>query len=105
MARKYNLSLVFYPQPDGQYHVDCPELENCFTCGATMEEARSRIYELIAGDLPERANWGGEADEETFREGFCMKGKIFEEVEFEINESGGEAFPSSVFAKAVGAEG
>ena len=105
MTRKYNLSLVFHPQPDGQYHVVCPELENCFTCGATMEEARSRIYELIAEDLPERANWGGEEDEEMFREGFCMKGKTFEEAEFQIDASGEVVFPSEAFAHAVGAEG
>ena len=98
MTRKYNLSLVFYPQLDGQYHVECPELENCFSCGATIEEARSRIYELIAEDLPERINWGGKKDEESFRAGFCMKGKTFEEAEFEINESGEALSPSDVLA-------
>ena len=88
MANKYNLSLVFYPQSDGQYHVECPELENCYSCGATKEEARARIYELIAEDLPRRVNWGGVEDEEMFREGFCMKGKIFEEAEFIISGAG-----------------
>jgi predicted RNase H-like HicB family nuclease len=100
MARKYNLSLVFYPQPDGQYHVECPELENCFSCGATKEEARERIYGLIAEDLPERAGWGGKEDEAAFREGMCMKGKTFEEAEFEIDDSGEIRFASEA-AKAA----
>ena len=104
MARKYNLSLVFYPQPDGQYHVECPELENCFSCGATKEEARISIYELIAEDLPRRANWGDVEDEEMFREGLCMKGKTFEEAEFQIDESGEVVFPA-MFVYAAGAEG
>ena len=103
MANKYTLSLVFYPQPDGQYHVECPELENCFSCGATKEEARTRIYELIAEDLPQRVNWGGVEDEEMFREGLCMKGKTFEEAEFEIDESGEVIFPGAL-AQTVGAE-
>ena len=101
MTRKYNLSLVFYPQPDGQYHVECPELKNCFSCGATMEEARARIYELISEELPERAKWGGKEDEEMFREGLCMKGKAFEEAEFEIAESGEVLTPSDVLAHAL----
>ena len=96
MARKYNLSLVFYPQSDGQYHVECPELENCFSCGATKEEARARIYELIAEDLPRRADCGGVEDDEMFREGLCMKGKTFEEAEFLIDESGEVVFPAEL---------
>jgi predicted RNase H-like HicB family nuclease len=96
MTRKYNLSLVFYPQRDGQYHVECPELENCFSCGATKEEARTRIYELIAEDLHERVNWGAAEDEEMFREGLCMKGKIFEEAEFQIDESGEVVFSEAL---------
>ena len=104
MTRKYNLSLVFYPQPDGQYHVECPELENCFSCGVTKEEARARIYELIAEDLPIRVDWGGVEDEEMFRKGLCMKGKTFEEAEFQIDEFGEVVFPGTL-AHAVGAEG
>ena len=104
MTNKYNLSLVFYPQTDGQYHVECPELENCFSCGATKEEARARIYELIAEDLPRRVNWGGVKDEEMFREGLCMKGKTFEEAEFQIDEFGEVVFQATL-AHAIGAEG
>ena len=40
-----------------------------------------------------------------FREGLCMKGKILEEAEFEINESGEVLAPSDALAQAVGAEG
>ena len=105
MTHKYNLSLLFYPQPDGKYHVACPELENCFTWGSTKEEARSRIFELIAEELPEMANWGGKEDEEMFREGLCMKGKTLEEAEFEINESGEVVFSPETLAHAVGAGG
>lgn len=93
MTRRYNLSLIFYPQPDGQYHAECPELENCFSCGATIEEARKRMYELIAEELPERAGWGGAEDEEAFRAGLCVKNKVFEEVEVEIDKSGKAIFP------------
>ena len=98
MTNKYNLSLIFYPQSDGQYHVECPELENCFTCGANMEEARERIYELIGELLPEEA---AAVDEEMFREGLCMKGKTFEEVEFQVDDSGEVVFP---LTHAVGVE-
>ena len=102
MANKYNLSLVFYPQPDGQYHVTCPEIQSCFSCGATMSEARENIYNVIADFLPEAVH---KVDEEMFREGLCMKGKILEEAEFEIDESGEVITPSDKLAHAVGAEG
>ena len=100
MASKYNLSMVFYPQPDGQYHVTCPEIPNCYTCGDTMEEARENIYALISDLLHEAA---AKVDSEMFREGLCMKGKTFEEAEFEIDESGEVIFPGTL-AQAVGAE-
>ena len=100
MVNKYNLSLVFYPQPDGQYHVTCPEIPNCYTCGVTMDNARTNIYALICDLLPEAAT---SVDEEMFREGLCVKGKTFEEAEFEIDESGGVVSPAEL-AYAVGAE-
>jgi hypothetical protein len=50
-----------------------------------MEEARANMHALICELLPEAA---ARVDEDMFREGLCMKGKIFEEAEFHIDESG-----------------
>jgi predicted RNase H-like HicB family nuclease len=94
MAKQYNLSLLFYPQPDGQYHVMCPDLPNCFTCGSTMEEARERIYDLIGDLLPEQVN-ASEEDEEALRLGLCMEGKLYQEIEVTLNEAGEVRFPGA----------
>ena len=99
MTNKYNLYLVFYPQSDGQYHVTCPEIPNCYTCGVTMDEARESIYALICELLPEAA---ANVDDEMFLEGLCMKGKTFEEAEFQIDKSSGAVF-ISMLEKAIGA--
>jgi predicted RNase H-like HicB family nuclease len=92
MANQYNLSLVFYPQPDGQYHVVCPDLPNCFSCGSTIEEAREQLYELIADLLPEQISSCTE-DEEALRLGLCMEGKVYQEVKVTLNEFGKVHFP------------
>ena len=103
MAREYNLSLIFYPQKRGGYTVICPELEACFTEGETLDEATSNIYDVIADFLPDEIN-KGEADEELLRNGLCMKGKLFREIEVTIDESGEVVFPTEL-AYAVGVEG
>jgi predicted RNase H-like HicB family nuclease len=92
MASQYNLSLVFYPQPDGQYHVACPDLPNCFTYGSTIEEARERIYGLIGDLLPEQINSSAE-DEEALRLGLCMEGKLYQEVKVTLDDTGEVRFP------------
>jgi predicted RNase H-like HicB family nuclease len=83
MMRKYSLSLVFYPQDAGGFTVICPELTNCFSEGATIEEAEANIRDLIDDFLPQHAHRGGQIDEELFREGLCMSGKLFREIEVE----------------------
>jgi predicted RNase H-like HicB family nuclease len=92
MDNRYNMSLLFYPQPDGQYHVVCPDLPNCFTCGATIDEARERIYDLIGEILPEQIN-AGKVDEEALRLGLCMEGKLYQEIGITINDAGEVIFP------------
>jgi predicted RNase H-like HicB family nuclease len=94
MTNRYNLSLVFYPQPDGQYHVACPDLPNCYTCGSTIEDARERIYELISDMLPEQINSGAE-DEEALRLGLCMEGKLYQEVKVTLDDTGEIRFPGT----------
>ena len=102
MAREYNLSLIFYPQQEGGYTVICPELRSCFTEGKTIEEATANIYDIIADFLPDEINKGAD-DEELLRNGLCMKGKLFQEVEVTVDESGEVIFPGAL-AQAVGAE-
>jgi predicted RNase H-like HicB family nuclease len=99
MTNRYNMSLLFYPQPDGQYHVTCPDLPNCFTCGATMDEARERIYELISEILPEQIN-AGKPDEEALRLGLCVEGKLYQEIKVTVDDAGEVRFPN---VKAVSA--
>ena len=102
MAHEYNLSLIFYPQQEGGYTVICPELARCFSEGKTIEEATENIRYVIADFLPQRIN-ASEADEELLRVGLCMKGKIFQELEATIDESGEVVFPAAL-AYAIGAE-
>ena len=102
MAHGYNLSLIFYPQQEGGFLVICPELEDCFTEGSTIEEATANINDIIADFLPDAVK--GVVNEEFFREGICMEGKIFQEMKVTIDESGELVFPAA-FAHAVGAEG
>ena len=91
MAHEYNLSLIFYPQQEGGYMVVCPEIESCFTEGRTIEEATANINDVIADFLPDEIK--GEINEEFFREGLCMEGKIFQEVKVTVDESGEVVFP------------
>ena len=86
MAREYNLSLIFYPQQEGVYTVICPEIQGCVTEGKTIEEATENIRNIIADFLPDEIN--GEINEETFREGLCMEGKVFQEIKVAVDESG-----------------
>jgi predicted RNase H-like HicB family nuclease len=87
MSRTYNLSLIFYPQPDGRFGVTCSELQGCFSEGDTLKEAEASIRELIAELMPEQI---GQSDEsrEFFREGLGMKGKKFAEIEVHETDAG-----------------
>ena len=102
MAREYNLSLIFYPQKRGGYTVICPELPFCISEGENLDEATANIYDVIADLLPDEINKGAD-DEELLRNGLCMKGKLFQEVEVTVDESGEVIFPGAL-AQAVGAE-
>jgi predicted RNase H-like HicB family nuclease len=102
MAQKYNLSLIFYPQINGGYGVVCPEIKGCFSEGDTIDEATANIRELIADFLPGEIT--SELDEQLFREGSCMTGKLFREIEASVNDSGEidvSSLTSRVTAKAV----
>ena len=103
MTHEYNLSLIFYPQLKGGYTVICPEIRGCITEGGTIEEATASIHDIIADFLPDEIE--NEINEEVFREGLCMKGKLFQEVTILVDASGEIVFPSEVLAHAVGAEG
>jgi predicted RNase H-like HicB family nuclease len=104
MTHDYNLSLIFYPQREGRFTVICPELPGCITEGDTLDEATSNIYDVVADFLPEKINASAE-DEEALREGLCVQGKLFREVNVTIDASGEVVFPSETFAHAVGVEG
>ena len=99
---QYNLSLIFYPQPDGRYGVSCPEIKGCFTEGDTIEEATANIKNIIADFLPDEIK--NKVNEETFRLGLCMKGKLFQEMSVTVDAAGEVIFPSETLAHAVGAE-
>jgi predicted RNase H-like HicB family nuclease len=92
VAHSYNLSLIFYPQPEGGYTVVCPEIAGCFTEGETIEEAEENIREVIADFLPDEIN-KGKIDEEMFRLGCCGPGKLFREIEVEATDAGEVVFP------------
>ena len=102
MAREYNLSLIFYPQLEGGYTAICPEIRGCITEGRTINEAAANIRDIIADFLPDKIE--NEINEETFREGLCMEGKIFQEIKATVDKSGEVIFPAEL-AYAVGAEG
>ncbi|GHV53476.1 hypothetical protein FACS1894216_11530 [Synergistales bacterium] len=95
MRGKYNLSLIFYPQDNGAYTVVCPELVGAITEGGTIEEAEKNIMDVIADFLPDRIG-KSERSENCFREGLCMKRKLFREIEAEIQK--GEVLFSPVTA-------
>jgi len=103
MINEYNLSLIFYPQDTGRYTVICPELPSCVAEGKTIEEATANIRNIIADFLPDEIE--NEVNEETFRVGLCMKGKLFQEMTVTVDASGEVVFPSEALAHAVGAEG
>ena len=77
--RKYNLSLIFYPQDSGGYTVVCPELRGCFSDGKTFDEAEEHIRELIPEFLARETE--DEVDAELLAEGMAMPGKVFREIE------------------------
>ncbi|MDR1481544.1 MAG: type II toxin-antitoxin system HicB family antitoxin [Synergistaceae bacterium] len=91
MGRSYILSLIFYPQKNGGYTVICPELHGAITEGDTIDEAAENIRNIIADFLPERVSASPE-DEETMRDGLCMRGKMFQELEITV-EDGEVVFP------------
>ena len=94
MAHEYNLSLIFYPQQEGGYTVICPEIRGCITEGKTIDEATANIRDIIADFLPEKIE--NEINEEVFREGLCMEGKIFQEVKVTIDEFGEVIIPGAL---------
>jgi predicted RNase H-like HicB family nuclease len=98
--RKYNLSLVFFPQDDGGYCVMCPELEGCFSEGATIGEATDAIQELIPEWLEAEIQKNG-LHEEMFRLGHCLPGKVFREIEAELTTAGEVVLPSPARAATV----
>jgi predicted RNase H-like HicB family nuclease len=99
--KSYNLSLIYYPQAGGGYTVICPELRCCVTEGNTKEEARQNILGLIEDFLPDETTNAGELDEQMFREGLCMKGKEFEDIDAEITAVGEVVFPSAKAASVA----
>ena len=101
MAREYNLSLIFYPQQEGGYTVVCPEIRGCITEGKTIGEATANINDIIADFLPDEIK--GEVNEEFFREGLCMEGKIFQEMKASIDQSGEVVF-SEALVQSVAVE-
>jgi predicted RNase H-like HicB family nuclease len=90
MARSYNLSLIFYPQPEGGYSVVCPEIKGCFAEGETIDEATENIREVIADFLPDEIKT--EAQEEVFRTGCAMRGKLYQDIEVTA-DAGEVVFP------------
>jgi hypothetical protein len=65
-----------------------------FSCGATMDEARERIYDLIGSILPEQIN-ASKDDEEAQRLGLCMEGKLYQEIKVTVDDAGEVRFPST----------
>jgi hypothetical protein len=57
-----------------------------------MDEARERIYELIADLLPEQINASAE-DEEALRLGLCMEGKLYQEIKVTLDDAGEVVLP------------
>ncbi|MDR1915942.1 MAG: type II toxin-antitoxin system HicB family antitoxin [Synergistaceae bacterium] len=98
--RQYNLSLIYYPQDGGGYHVKCPEIQGCFSYGDTLDEAESRIMDLISDLLPNEIIKGKE-DEILFREGLCMRGKMYKEIEVGASETGEVRFASAKAASVA----
>ncbi|GHV26879.1 hypothetical protein FACS1894167_00920 [Synergistales bacterium] len=93
MTHNYNLSLIFYPQLTGGYTVICPELRGAVTEGGTLEDAMESARELIADMLPDEIK--SKVNEETLREGLCMEGKIYREINVSVDEAGDIVFPSA----------
>ena len=90
---KYNLSLIFFPQEGGGYCVECPELKVCFSEGDTIEEAEAAIRELIPEWL-EAETRKSKDDEELFRLGSCLPGKMFKEFTADVSDAGEVILPS-----------
>ncbi len=42
-----NFEVILEPEEDGGYHIFCPALKGCHTCGCTKEEAMEKIKEAI----------------------------------------------------------
>ena len=61
-----NFEVILEPEEDGGYHIFCPALKGCHTCGSTKEEAMEKIKEAIelwlasarecGIEIPEREN-------------------------------------------------
>jgi predicted RNase H-like HicB family nuclease len=99
MAHRYNLSLIFYPQPGGRYTVICPEIQGCISEGDTIDEATANIYDVIADFLPDEIK--NKTDEETLRLGLCMEGKLYQEVKITVDDAGDVILPSAKTANVA----
>jgi predicted RNase H-like HicB family nuclease len=99
MTRKYSLSLIFFPQDTGGYHVECPEIPGCFSCGDTIEECEENMRELIPEFMPDEIKT--ELQEDMFRLGHCLPGKVFREFDAEITDTGEVVFPSAKAASVA----
>ena len=42
-----DFEVILEPEEDGGYHIFCPALKGCHTCGGTKEEAMEKIKEAI----------------------------------------------------------
>lgn len=83
MYNKATLPLLFYPQKPNGYTVICPALQGCISEGNTYDEAYKRIMELIEDKL----NHMDIEEKEDLFEGFGVPGKIFTEVEVNLNDN------------------
>ena len=77
--KKYNLSLVFFPQDSGGYTVMCPELPGCISEGISYDEAEKNIKDLIPEYLEKEIE--DDKDCDLFVPGLTLPGKVFREFE------------------------
>lgn len=49
--QKYVYPAIFHPEEDGGFSVSFPDLDGCFTCGESLEEAIDMAVDAAAGWL------------------------------------------------------
>ncbi|MCM3273050.1 type II toxin-antitoxin system HicB family antitoxin [Paenibacillus elgii] len=79
--KNLSLSLIFYPQSNGGYHVTCPELQGCFSEGDTYEEAHENILDLIK----EHVKSMKEDDTNDLLSSVAMPNKIYTEINLPLD--------------------